>query len=436
MHTQQSNALKWILVVLLVAICLICFILCMVKTGTTTTSGGNAATTTVAKSDSEQNKKNEPSSTLNPQPSDEAKITYSQFPRNAIDYGDYKIGHIGGTNADVFKNAFYFCGNYYVVIDTKSNDYDFDKSGIAVAIVKENSLIQTAVFASGETYVKSDFINGFITIVTKSEKLNVYSVSPTLSLVSKQKFDLDNVAFVESYGKTMAFGFKNNALYAFNYSAVKSVFASQTETTSYGEVLSAFKADGGYAILAKTDGVCLYRYNGEFSLIDSLSGDYLDATLSTDYLAVVTSAANATLSVYGHDFSLIGVSTIDNFKSARFCPSNGGFVLVTDKGYYNLCKHFDVLKFKRFEGEYISVTVATSNDSGLVLAQTDTSFDLIEFENYGNYKIKNSFTSKPLEKRLFATNRGCLAFFTVATMDGIFKDNFGDYETFWICYSK
>ena len=424
---SQNTVIKWILIILLVAICVTCFVLCMTLNKTSSGTNGTAATANAPKQIQEEKP------TANTQ-SDEPTVEpiYSTLPRNATEYENYLVGHIGGTGSDVLENAFCFGKSYFAVIKTESNDYDFKSSGIAVAEICDNALVKTAVFAQGEEYVKSDLINGFITILTKSEKLNVYSISPTLTLTAKQEFDLDDAIFIESNSKTVMFGLKQDTLFAYNFSTAKSVYMSKTNVEN-GKLLTAFKTDGGYAVLTLSNTLNLYSFNTEFKLISSFDGEYLDSALSNDYIAILTkTSTNNKIHLFSHDFENVGILNSALCDYAKFYPVQSGFMLITNNGYYNLCKHFDTLCFTEFEKSYDSITVAVNQSKGYIMAQESNCFDLIRFENFGSYKILDTFTAKPLEKRIFATLNGFTAFFTNTTRDGAFKENFGDYETFWL----
>ncbi|MGN0796412.1 MAG: hypothetical protein ACI4MT_05625 [Christensenellales bacterium] len=431
---SQNSVIKWILIILLVAICVTCFILCMTINNTADGTGGNAAT--IAAPKQIQGETNETEGTSNAEPEKEQETVYSTLPRNAAEFENYKVGHVGGTSSDVLKNAFCFGQSYFAVIETKSDDYDFIHSGIAIAEIKDNALIKTVVFAQNEEYIKSDLINGFLTVLTKTDKLNVYSISPTLAVTAKQEFDFDDALFIECTAKTLMFGIKGTNLYAYNYSAVKSVYLSKTTVAENSTLISTFKTDGGYAIFTGGNGLNLYSFNTEFNFVYSIDGEYLDSVLSNDYLAVITKNDTSNkIHLFSHVFNYVGVLNSALSDYAKFYPVQSGYLLITNNGYYNLCKHFDSLCYKAFEKSYDSIAVAINQNTGYILAQEENVFDIISFENFGDYKISDTINAKPLEKRIFATQNGFTAFFTNTTRDGIFSENFGDYETFWISYA-
>ena len=117
---SQNTVIKWILIILLVAICVTCFVLCMTLNKTSSGTNGTAATANAPKQVQEEKP------TANTQ-SDEPTVEpiYSTLPRNATEYENYLVGHIGGTGSDVLENAFCFGKSYFAVIKTESNDYDF-----------------------------------------------------------------------------------------------------------------------------------------------------------------------------------------------------------------------------------------------------------------------------------------------------------------------
>ncbi|MGN1096929.1 MAG: hypothetical protein ACI4QU_03735, partial [Christensenellales bacterium] len=122
---SQNTVIKWILIILLVAICVTCFVLCMTLNKTTSGNSGTAATANAPKQIQEEKK----ADTEQP---DEQPIepVYSTLPRNATEYENYLVGHIGGTGSDVLKNAFCFGKSYFAVIEAESNVYDFKNSGV------------------------------------------------------------------------------------------------------------------------------------------------------------------------------------------------------------------------------------------------------------------------------------------------------------------
>ena len=415
----NNKAIKWILVILLVAICISCFII-VCTLNLNSASGTNAEETVTEE---------KPPITEEPLP-DKTEPVYSVFPRDIATYDSVGVGHIGGTFSDTLIEVFSLGQYYFSIITTGSTDYDFAESGFALAKSTDTSLLDTATFGKGE-YVCSTFTEGNIAVALKSDGvITLFFFDTSLCLLSSYSLQLDDAVFYSS--SSMLFGTANGELFVYETLPSKSTLLFKDRVNENVKLKQIFKTNNSFLVIMSGENLTeVYSYDTSLTLVKTINDDYLDCCISTERFAIF--CTSGTLYAFDLEFELVSTQKLKECVSAKFIPVSGGVMLVTTKGYYNLCSHFDSLKFMAFSLEYQSVDFAVKSDGGYILAQRDNLVDIIRFTSFGSYNTLYTFTAKNTFKRVFIKQSGFTVFLTNATIDNIFKDNFGESDVFWLC---
>ena len=415
----NNKVIKWVLTILLIVICISCFVI-VCTLNLNTPSGTNAEESTV---------KEEPPVAEEPLPDVEEPI-YSVFPRDTVTYDSVGVGHIGGTYSDTLIEVFSLGEYYFSIISTNSSDYDFTQSGFAVAKSTDTTLLDTVTFGEGE-YICSTFSEGNIAVALKADaEITLYFFDTSLNFLSSYSLELDDAVFYSS--SSMLFGTARGELFVYEVLPSKSTLLFKSEVNESVKLKQIFKTNNSFLLIMSGENLTeVYSYDTSLTLIKTLNDEYLDCSISTERFAIF--CESGTLYAFDFDFELVSTQKLKECISAKFIPVSGGVMLVTTKGYYNLCPHFDVLKFMAFSLEYQSVDFAVKSDGGYILAQRDNLLDIIRFTSFGSYNTLYTFTAKNTFKRVFIKQNGFTVFLTNATIDNIFKDNFGESDVFWLC---
>ncbi|MDD4839138.1 MAG: hypothetical protein PHE93_00465 [Clostridia bacterium] len=456
----QKSAAKWLAIILLVSISIFSYAMY----DSFFVSDGGQVQGEVPNPDDELTPIETPT---DPTPIDDTtlpEIEYSILPRDATTIDTTTVQHTGGSSEEILL-ASHFLGNQtFVIVKTASNSFDFKaENHLALAFFDENSLRSTLVFSEiNEQYLDSKLTSGGLVILTSTQEgvCKLRQFSSTLLpkgetiLNTNGKTLLDASLYLDNSG-LLLFAVTDTQLLCKSVSTVlvatdhcPAYNISNADIVSVQKVNSSFvlalnsSTESSYdiAIVSMSDG------NG-FELektIDEQTAISLNMAVENQtpyFLLTSKSGSSICLQKLSVTFQILYSLLIENTDSALVSQADNGYIAVTENSVYYLCRHLDTFYKQNLyeneigsQNEFDSVKTLLDFDGKkytILYSSTTHRASLVKIENF-NISLLFSFGAEASSISMFASTSSIRLTFTTALRDGIFAENFGGKDVYYV----
>lgn len=448
----QKTAAKWLVIILLVSISI--FSYAMYDSFFVSDSGN-------VKGEDTSGQDEKPL----PPPEDETKppkIVYSKLPRQALVLGNTTIQHTGGSDEEELIATHTLGATTIMILKTASNSFDYKaENHLALALFDDAELKSTLVFSQkDEVFLDSKTTSNGIVILTKTAngvcKLRQYSTAiislgeATLDLDGKT---LDCAKFYLDGTSLLLFGLTDS------YLVCKSVSRSLTvddiclpyNLVDYSDIISIQKVNNNFVLAlnskSELDSAIILSMTAKsgFNLEKTVTSEQaislgVGVEESVPYFILTTKTqAGVHLQKLSATFSTLYAITLNGIESAVVSQSQNGYIAVTPKSIYYLCKHldsfyihdlkqsdlgeeFDLVKsILYFGGKHYVMFYSLQTHKASIVQISDFSANIMYSFGAENSRITLNISTSSLR-----------VFFTTALRSEIFASNFGGKDVFFV----
>lgn len=447
----QKTAAKWLAIILLVSISIFSYAMY----DSFFVSDGGQVQGADNNNDNNNNNNNLP-------PDDDAlddlpQITYSEFPRAAVNFDNATVQHTGGTAEEVLLSSHYYQDKTFAILKTRSNSFDFKaENHLAIALFEKDRLVKTVSFSEkDEVFLDSNINKNGIHIVSKT-----ISNECKLRLFSFNAEEVQNITLNLSNETILGAKFSSednimNILIATNSSlylkSLNSVFAISDFCPPYSSanasIVEIIKYKQSFVIALNTQSTSeiLMASSSGFEVVKTISGgNALSLNVFSEnnfpcYFVTQKTVAGITVKKLDFAFLNAGQFEIANATSAIVSKNGSYYIIAANSKLYFLCSHLDSLFL---ELDYSALNINSVDSVKSVLCYGLKQYLLLYSSELHKATLvvldgvtAVSSYSFGAEETLFsfAVTPDTIKFvFTTALKSGYFFENFGGKDVYYI----
>ncbi len=375
---RQKTIAKWLAVILLLTLAIGCYIAlsAIIKGGGDIVSGADNNA-----NDNQDNNINNGDIDINNGSDDTTIIlppTYSSLPRRAETVNGMSVQHIGGESDDIMLDSVYFSNRQLIIFSTTSKEHDVKESGIYIAVLDDNTLLETIKIAEiHEEYLHCAITKSGLMIITKTSQTTTFKLYSTLLKLTAQNSTISyaDINFYTHANELYAVAYDNDHLSVLSISSSLDIrYSNYVYPTLDATIKDIISYGNSTLIFIQTiQGVecILYNQNKGFTLQNSVLNASFSQILpifanGEQYIILLTKDSES-LSLYTLSSTLKQLSNCKVNTSQNGCiiPYENGIALVYENKLNTYCAHLDLLSIKDIECPSFSsnATLEYANDA-------------------------------------------------------------------------
>ncbi|MEG1612715.1 MAG: hypothetical protein RR357_00940 [Clostridia bacterium] len=372
---------------------------------------------------------------------------YNVLPRNANIINEMLVQNIGGADRETLR-AVHNLGNYaYVIFDTVSNSFDIKSTKKSVAIAQLDGYLKlvSLLVLSGstdETFSSSKVTSDGILIATSGEKYTkIYQISYALEAINQIQFESSNASYMylDKLG-TYLFMSQDKKLSAKLLSNTLDVKSTSSVELDNPKLLEVFPSANGFTLYvngADYYGNLEFSNNGGFVSQNIHRDKQINSIYPCDndgqlgFIALCNNKNSFSLLKLDKNLNIITSKSIGRFEVCFMYPVGENFFVYTSGDSIKtmlFCKHLDKV-MQTNEGIVISTISNFSNKDGYLTINAhtpDNELYILQTQG-GKFEVMQKLSASASYTTIDAS--GAL-YFSSALKQGIFINNFGNYDIF------